>query len=370
MEVVEEMPIAVSGVDEVEEEVEQEVEEVEEEVEEQEEGGRDGEGEVEEGRGEEGGAESPGRGIEMVDSAGEEIKQPDSSSSSSGKIFVGGVAWDTTEETFTEHFEKYGEITDSVIMKDKHTHMPRGFGFVTFADSSVIDKVLEDEHVIDGRTVEVKRTVPREEMPSKAGLKTKKIFVGGIPPSLTEDELKEHFALYGEVVEHQIMLDHSTGRSRGFGFVTFENEEAVEKIISEGRMHDLGGKQVEIKRAEPRKAGGDPGTNGRGARGTGGGGAVRGNHRGGGGAYGYGGGYRSSGVYYGGSYGYGYGRGYGYGAAPSFGAGFSSSYGGPMYGNGGYGSSTAYGGPAGYNGVYGGYGAGRGYGNRYHPYGK
>lgn len=40
------------------------------------------------------------------------------------------------------------------------------------------------------------------------------------------------------------MLDHKTGRSRGFGFVTFENEDAVEKIFSDGRMHELGGKQV------------------------------------------------------------------------------------------------------------------------------
>lgn len=42
------------------------------------------------------------------------------------------------------------------------------------------------------------------------------------------------------------MLDHGTGRSRGFGFVTFESEEAVEKVISEGRMHSLGGKQVRL----------------------------------------------------------------------------------------------------------------------------
>ena len=56
-------------------------------------------------------------------------------------------------ETFAKHFKKYGEIADSVIMKDKHTQKPRGFGFVTFADPSVIDTVLEDEHVIDGRTV-------------------------------------------------------------------------------------------------------------------------------------------------------------------------------------------------------------------------
>lgn len=40
------------------------------------------------------------------------------------------------------------------------------------------------------------------------------------------------------------MLDHKTGRSRGFGFVTFDSEEAVEKIFSVGQIHELGGKQV------------------------------------------------------------------------------------------------------------------------------
>lgn len=58
------------------------------------------------------------------------------------------------------------------------------------------------------------------------------------------DELREYFSTYGKVVEHQIMLDHKTGRSRGFGFVTFESEDAVEKIFADGQMHELGGKQV------------------------------------------------------------------------------------------------------------------------------
>jgi heterogeneous nuclear ribonucleoprotein A1/A3 len=56
--------------------------------------------------------------------------------------------------------------------------------------------------------------------------------------------LRDHFSSYGKVAEHQIMVDHSTGRSRGFGFVTFESEDSVERVISEGRMRDLGGKQV------------------------------------------------------------------------------------------------------------------------------
>ncbi|CAL9061562.1 unnamed protein product [Musa banksii] len=380
MEFAEGNPKGVCGEYEIEEEVEEEVEEeIEEEVEEEEEEeeeemgggggvhgqGGGGEGDVEGDDDGDGSGEPVGK--RMDNSGGEEMKQADIGSSSAGKIFVGGVAWDTTEETFNEHFSKYGEITDSVIMKDKNTHMPRGFGFVTFADPSVIDKVLEDEHVIDGRMVEVKRTVPREDMPSKAGNRTRKIFVGGLPTSLTEDELKEHFSLYGEVVENQIMLDHSTGRSRGFGFVTFKTEEAVDKIISEGRMHDLAGKQVEIKRAEPKRSGGHSAVNGRASHGASGGSA----HGYRGSSYGYGGSHRYGGNYYEGGAGYGYGRGYNYGGVPGYGAGYGSNYGGPMYGGGGYGGGNLYGGPGGYSNWYGGYGSGgRGYGNRYHPYGK
>lgn len=58
-------------------------------------------------------------------------------------------------ENFSNYFSKYGEIVDSVIMIDKHTGKPRGFGFVTFSDPMVIDSVLEVEHVIDGRVVNI-----------------------------------------------------------------------------------------------------------------------------------------------------------------------------------------------------------------------
>ena len=54
---------------------------------------------------------------------------------------------------FNKHFGDYGEITDSVIMKDRYTGQPRGFGFITYADPSVVDKVIEDTHVINGKQV-------------------------------------------------------------------------------------------------------------------------------------------------------------------------------------------------------------------------
>ena len=60
---------------------------------------------------------------------------------------------DLIAATFNKHFGKYGEITDSVIMKDRYTGQPRGFGFITYADPSVVDKVIEDTHVINGKQV-------------------------------------------------------------------------------------------------------------------------------------------------------------------------------------------------------------------------
>ncbi|KAH7439048.1 hypothetical protein KP509_04G042600 [Ceratopteris richardii] len=104
----------------------------------------------------------------------------DSLGPSNGKIFIGGLSREITTEVLTRHFEKYGELTDSVIMKNRSTGQPRGFGFVTYADPSIVDRVLQDTHVIDGRTVDAKRTVPREKIsvPSK-GPKTKKILLEG-----------------------------------------------------------------------------------------------------------------------------------------------------------------------------------------------
>ncbi|XP_043722459.1 heterogeneous nuclear ribonucleoprotein 1 [Telopea speciosissima] len=342
--------IALSGVDDEIEEVEEEIEQQQEEEEEQ----------------------FSERRNHNVESAGDEIKQSIGRDSSPGKIFVGGVAWETTEETFTDYFKKYGEITDSVIMKDKYTKRPRGFGFITFADPAVVDKVLEEEHVINERQVEVKRTVPREDMHFNGGSKTKKIFVGGIPSSFSEDELKEYFSSYGEIVEHQIMLDHNSGRSRGFGFVTFKSEDTVDDIISEGKTHELGGKQVEVKKAEPKRSAGDRGDRGFGDRGFGArahyGSSAAADYGGYGSGVvgGYGGGYRSRGGYGG------YGEGYGASLYGGYGYGYGNyGFGGPMYGGSGEG---VYGSPGGYGGADG-YGS-RVYGSsvvangRYHPYGR
>lgn len=70
-----------------------------------------------------------------------------------GKLFIGGISWDTDEERLKEYFATYGEVIEAVIMRDRATGRARGFGFVVFSDPAVAERVIIDKHIIDGRTV-------------------------------------------------------------------------------------------------------------------------------------------------------------------------------------------------------------------------
>ena len=59
---------------------------------------------------------------------------------------------------------------------------------------------------------------------------------------------------HGKVVEHEIIHDHVTKRSQGFGFIVFDNEQVVDDLLTNENMIDMEGTQVEIKKAEPKKS--------------------------------------------------------------------------------------------------------------------
>jgi len=60
------------------------------------------------------------------------------------------------------------------------------------------------------------------------------------------DELKNFFSKHGNVVEHEIIRDHTTKRSRGFGFVVFDSDKAVDNLLADGNMIDMDGTQVSL----------------------------------------------------------------------------------------------------------------------------
>ncbi|KAL3851151.1 hypothetical protein ACJIZ3_013033 [Penstemon smallii] len=180
-----------------------------------------------------------------------------------GKLFIGGISWDTNEDRLKEYFGAYGEVVEAVIMRDRTTGRARGFGFVVFSDPAVAERVVKEKHMIDGRTVEAKKAVPRDDQHliirnsgsvqgSPGPGRTKKIFVGGLASTVTETDFKTYFDQFGTIMDVVVMYDHNTQRPRGFGFITYDSEEAVDRVLHK-TFHELNGKMVEVKRAVPKE---------------------------------------------------------------------------------------------------------------------
>jgi len=180
-----------------------------------------------------------------------------------GKLFIGGISWDTNEERLKEYFSGFGEVLESVIMKDRSTGRARGFGFIVFADPLVAERVIREKHNIDGRLVEAKKAVPRDDQNtmsrssssiqgSPGPIRTRKIFVGGLASTVTETDFKLYFEQFGSITDVVVMYDHNTQRPRGFGFITYDSEDAVDKVLLK-TFHELNGKMVEVKRAVPKE---------------------------------------------------------------------------------------------------------------------
>uniref|UniRef100_A0A7N2LZN7 RRM domain-containing protein n=1 Tax=Quercus lobata TaxID=97700 RepID=A0A7N2LZN7_QUELO len=205
-----------------------------------------------------------------------------------------------SEDDLRRHFANYGEVEHAVVLSDEDG---RGFGCVTFTDQDIFNVVLQGKfsvrtrlrghfgeyevdveaalcisesnqirittqnnctimelkgfHKLKNLTVEVKRAKSKEDRNQELynnGTSIHKIFVKGIPNDLTEPEFKKYFDSFGTVTEAFFMYNPQTNKRRGFGFVSFDSEEAVERAL-QNRSHKMENWTLEVERAEPCKYG-------------------------------------------------------------------------------------------------------------------
>ena len=81
---------------------------------------------------------------------------------------------------------------------------------------------------------------------------SKKLFVGSLPWAVTDEALKEAFATYGNVISANVVTDRQTGRSRGFGFVEFENDSEATAAIEALNGSELDGRNIVVNEAKPK----------------------------------------------------------------------------------------------------------------------
>ncbi|CAN6315096.1 unnamed protein product [Urochloa humidicola] len=180
------------------------------------------------------------------------------------KLFVGGIPhWGITAEHLRYHFARYGHVVEALVMLCP-TGMCRGFGFVEFEDEEAALRALDvrqrDAHdAFFGRKVDVKKAEKKQANRSALtqsrtyyqDADTKKIFVGGLGDKITKDDLSNYFGRFGTITDAVVFYDQLTRKARGFGFVTFDSQEAAGKVL-EKSFYLLKGTRVETKKAEPR----------------------------------------------------------------------------------------------------------------------
>lgn len=140
-------------------------------------------------------------------------------------------------------------------MVDRSTGRSRCFGFVTMEDQTAIDTILSSDQMIDGKKADCKRAVPKETslVPQQPMFRTKKVFVGGLPSDITEEAFRLFFEQFGPVEDSVVMLDRETGRPRGFGFITFYDEDSTEKVLENFEGNYINGKWIDCKKAVPKQ---------------------------------------------------------------------------------------------------------------------
>lgn len=224
------------------------------------------------------------------------------------KLFVGGLPQDAKQEDISAHFQTFGEIDNINIKTDPSTGRSRGFAFVVFKTvQSLQDAVAEQEHSVKGKKVAVK----------KAKAKEGKIYVGKLKPELSDEEIKNHFAQFGNISAVEQPFDKTKNERKNFCFITFEKEDCAKQLLKAGTTI-INGVELEVKKVTPKP---DPRSMGMAFMGGRGGGR---------------GGYNAPYNPYGDYYGYGYGD-------PYFAGGWGG-YGGYGGGGGNWGGYDQYGG--------------------------
>lgn len=182
-------------------------------------------------------------------------RDPSLRKSGLGNVFIKNLDKTIDNKAMYDTFSAFGNILSCKVATDDQNNS-KGYGFVHFETEesarSAIQKV--NGMLLNGKKVFVGRFIPRTERDRELGERAKyftNVFVKNFGDELDEEKLFEMFSKYGKITSHRIMTNVD-GKSKGFGFVAFEDPESAEKAVEELNNKEVGGKPLYVGRAQKR----------------------------------------------------------------------------------------------------------------------
>ncbi|XP_055818917.1 33 kDa ribonucleoprotein, chloroplastic-like [Solanum dulcamara] len=183
-----------------------------------------------------------------------------------GRLYVGNLPFSMTPSQLSEIFAEAGKVANVEIVYDRVTDRSRGFAFVTMGSVEEAKEAVRlfDGSQVGGRTVkvnfpEVPRGGEREVMSAKIRSTYQgfvdsphKLYVANLSWNLTSQGLKDAFADQTGFLSAKVIYDRASGRSRGFGFITFSSAEAMNNALDTMNEVDLEGRPLRLNLAGQR----------------------------------------------------------------------------------------------------------------------
>uniref|UniRef100_A0A2N9FGN8 RRM domain-containing protein n=1 Tax=Fagus sylvatica TaxID=28930 RepID=A0A2N9FGN8_FAGSY len=156
------------------------------------------------------------------------------------KIFVHGLGWDTTAETLTSVFGKYGEIEDCKAVTDRVSGKSKGYAFILFKHRSGSRKALKQpQKKIGNRTTSCQLAsagpvpAPPPLTPPVSEYTQRKIFVSNVSADIDPAKLLQFFKQFGEIEDGPLGIDKQTGKPKGFALFVYKSVESARKALEE-----------------------------------------------------------------------------------------------------------------------------------------
>uniref|UniRef100_A0A8C1X7P0 Poly(A) binding protein, cytoplasmic 1a n=1 Tax=Cyprinus carpio TaxID=7962 RepID=A0A8C1X7P0_CYPCA len=155
-------------------------------------------------------------------------------------------------ETHADTFSAFGNILSCKVVCDENGS--KGYGFVHFETHEAAERAIEKMNgmLLNDRKVFVGRFKSRKEREAEMGARAKEftnVYIKNFGEDMDDEKLKEIFSKFGPALSIRVMTDDG-GKSRGFGFVSFERHEDAQKAVDEMNGKELNGKQVYVGRAQ------------------------------------------------------------------------------------------------------------------------